>query len=63
MARRKEEEECDDRGGNIVECGAGWLQGRMGIGTKDSRYTDVLGSDTRNRCRCNEDENERGGCQ
>ena len=34
MMRRKEEGECDDGGGNAVESGVEWLQGRKGIGTK-----------------------------
>ena len=34
MMRRKEAGECDDGGGNVVECGVEWLQGRKGIGTK-----------------------------
>ena len=32
--RRKEEGECDDGGGNVVEYGVEWLRGRKGIGTK-----------------------------
>ena len=34
MTRRKEEGECDDGGGNVVEYGVEWLRGRKGIGTK-----------------------------
>ena len=34
MMRRKEEGECDDGGGNVVEYGAEWSRGRKGIGTK-----------------------------
>ena len=34
MMRRKEEGECDDGGGNVVEYGVEWLRGRKGIGTK-----------------------------
>ena len=34
MTRRKEEGECDDGGGNVVEYGVEWLQGRRDIGTK-----------------------------
>ena len=36
MTRRKEEGECDDGGGNVVEYGVEWLRGRKGIGTKGS---------------------------
>ena len=34
MTRRKEEGECDDGGGNVVEYGVEWLRGRRDIGTK-----------------------------
>ena len=34
MTRKKEEGECDDGGGNVVEYGVEWLRGRKGIGTK-----------------------------
>ena len=34
MMRRKEEGECDNGGGNVVEYGVEWLRGRRDIGTK-----------------------------